>query len=130
MEPLIWLLAIDLIVFGPLCAWLAQQKGRAGIEGFIVGAVFGVLGILVMGMAPAPVAAQQTCPKCAEKVLASASVCRYCGAPLTPTVVGPVEAPTLHFSKPFIIIALILLAGIAWFVWGIIQTNQILSGLP
>lgn len=47
-----WILVLDLIIFAPLTGWLAQQKKRPFHEGAIVGAAFGILGILVIGLAP------------------------------------------------------------------------------
>ena len=77
MDGLVVLLIIDAAIFAPVGAWLAQSKGRAAAEGAIVGAVLGILGILVIGLAPAvgpqplptqqwPVASLRQCPRCAE----------------------------------------------------------------
>ncbi len=46
------LLILDLLVFVPLTAWLAQQKGRSWAEGAIVGAAIGFIGFLAIGLAP------------------------------------------------------------------------------
>jgi len=44
---LLYSLIFDAILFGPLCAWLGHEKGRDAVGWFIVGMVFGVIGLLV-----------------------------------------------------------------------------------
>lgn len=64
-----------------LIGWaIGDSKGR-GAEGFWLSAIFGPVGWLIIG-----VMGRQTdqdervaCPHCAEQILASANVCRYCG---------------------------------------------------
>lgn len=68
----------------PVGAWLAKQEGRSQAEGAIVGAVLGILGILVLGLAPSATGPTRKCPQRAEQVLAAAKVCRYCGTALEP----------------------------------------------
>jgi len=91
---LIMLLIVDLLVFAPIGAWLAQQRGRTPAFGALVGAVFGILGIIVLGLAPPPKGLTRTCPRCAEDVKYAAVVCRYCGTALSPIAAasGPLNA--------------------------------------
>jgi len=92
------------LVFAPVGAWLALQKGRTALEGAIVGGVLGILGILVIGLAPAQRGQTRTCPKCAEQVLAAATVCRYCGTELEPV---PVQAARSASPLTLVLLALV-----------------------
>jgi MFS family permease len=46
-------LLLQVVLFGTLCGWLAEQKGRDGLYWFILGAAFGLLSLLVLGFSPA-----------------------------------------------------------------------------
>ena len=46
---LIYLLVFDVLVCGPLGAFLAQTKGRSGKDGAIAGAVLGPFGLVLIG---------------------------------------------------------------------------------
>jgi hypothetical protein len=48
-----FLLIIDLLVVAPLAGWLARRKGRPFEDGAMVGAAFGLLGLALLGVAPA-----------------------------------------------------------------------------
>jgi len=39
-------------VFGGLGAWVSSQRGRSEIEGFCLGAVFSILGVLIEALLP------------------------------------------------------------------------------
>lgn len=41
------------LVFGLFGAWVADQRGRSPLEGLVVGALFGPLGVLVEALLPA-----------------------------------------------------------------------------
>jgi hypothetical protein len=45
-------IVLGLILWGPLGSWVAAQKGRGGMEGFLLGAVFGPFGVLVEALLP------------------------------------------------------------------------------
>lgn len=48
-----WVLAIIVITsLGALGVWVAAQKGRAPLEGLILGVLFGPLGVIVEGLLP------------------------------------------------------------------------------
>jgi MFS family permease len=40
------------LAFGALCSWLAEQKGRDGLNWFILGFCFNMIALLVLGFAP------------------------------------------------------------------------------
>ena len=45
------LLAIA-VVFGGVCAYMSEKKGRTHTEGFLIGFLFGALGILIVLVLP------------------------------------------------------------------------------
>jgi hypothetical protein len=101
-----WLLVVWIIwivAFGSLCGWLAGEKGRSAFNWFCLGAVFGLVALLVLGFAPVmaepePVRRERdgsryrkgtryeqlvTCPSC-RSVVTPAVSCSSCGEPLAP----------------------------------------------
>lgn len=54
MDEIQWLVvfAIFWTTIGLLGAWVASQKGRSAIEGFLLGFVFSILGVLIEAMLP------------------------------------------------------------------------------
>jgi hypothetical protein len=72
--------------FGVPCAWLAEQKGRSSLDGLVVGSVFGIVGILVIGLAPEKPSSEWVCPRCAEAIRPQASMCPHCRIELDPAV--------------------------------------------
>lgn len=92
---LLWLLC------GIVAAVIYQGKGRSAGAAFLVGIVFGPIGVILAALTPADKAAQdrqavasgtqKKCPKCAELVKAEATVCRFCGHEFAP----PAPVPTL-----------------------------------
>jgi hypothetical protein len=73
---------------GAIAAGIAESRGGDGSNGFIVGFIFGPLGVIASffmgsasGRAQIEVAtgAKKKCPRCAELVQPEALVCRYCG---------------------------------------------------
>ncbi len=77
----VWLAAAA--VFGGFGAWIASQRDRAGAEGFILGAVFGPLGILVELFLPQGVAGPKPPPAPRQPVARPAKPSRV-GKPLRP----------------------------------------------
>lgn len=53
-EAAIWLSGVLVIaaVFGTLGRWVAMQHGRSGLEGAVLGILFGPLGIIVEALLP------------------------------------------------------------------------------
>jgi hypothetical protein len=70
--------------FGVPCAWLAEQKGRHAYEGLAFGAIFGIVGILVIGLAPSKPGTTWECPRCFEAIRPQASMCPHCGLEVDP----------------------------------------------
>ncbi len=73
---------------GGLGAFIASSRGGNGGLGFLLGAIFGPLGVLAAfavggkvetQTANAPESDSKTCPMCAETVRKAALVCRFCG---------------------------------------------------
>lgn len=84
-------------VFFALCVgFFATNRGRGSGNWFVISLVFSpLLGLIILALLPnlenkAPVADGPTekthvkCIKCAEFVMPEASVCKHCGAELTP----------------------------------------------
>ena len=84
-----------LLLWGALCAWLADQKGRDPVAWFILGCLLSVVALLVLGFSPSVEEDDdelvKTCPQCAEEVKAEALICRFCRSEFQPSAGG---APT------------------------------------
>ncbi|NBW76012.1 MAG: zinc ribbon domain-containing protein [Sphingomonadaceae bacterium] len=83
---------MEFVVFWILCgvlgAVIASSKGASGAIGFLLGLLFGPIGVIItffMGSEAAQVdkkvsnGTMKKCPRCAEAVLPDAHVCKHCG---------------------------------------------------
>ncbi|HEX8940907.1 MAG TPA: hypothetical protein VF763_12175 [Candidatus Limnocylindrales bacterium] len=92
-------LILDLVVCGPLSAWIATQKGRSPSAWFVVGAVAGPFALLAVGLAPGAWEAAygrslaRACPTCGTLVSVVASRCPACGAAVPAAPSGPDAQP-------------------------------------
>jgi len=92
------------LICGFICATIAGSKGRSGFGWFILGALFGPLGILMVAFMPTDIpaveksavssGASRKCPYCAELVKAEAIRCKHCSAELE-----PIEQPAIVETK-------------------------------
>jgi hypothetical protein len=97
-------------VCGLVASTMFESRGHSGCSGFLLGFLFGPLGIVIAAVTPPTQATVQQnqqaldsrrlvtgelkrCPYCAELVKRQAIVCRYCGRDLTTPSARPV-APT------------------------------------
>jgi hypothetical protein len=104
------------IVCAVVTAIIASSKGRSGLGWFLIGAVLGIFGIVLIACLPAlpgyggdpattlrnvaigtsnkqapAMRAMKLCPDCAEEVKADARVCRFCRhefEPITASMAG------------------------------------------
>lgn len=72
--PLLW------ILFAIVAALIGSPKGQ-GVLGFILGLLFGPLGVLIMLFTKG---SKRECPYCKELVKQNATVCAHCQKEITP----------------------------------------------
>jgi hypothetical protein len=82
------------IASGLICGAIASRKGRSSGGWFALGLLFGPLALLAIAVASPNEAALERaglqsrtlrrCPQCAEVIQSKATVCRHCGASVTP----------------------------------------------
>ena len=110
------LIGFDVLLIGPIGASISKGKGRSAVTGALAGAILGVLGILILAVESPKIGPMQTCPRCAEKVLAAASVCRYCGGPLTPDHTPQPRGSS--FTTVVLLVLVVVIGGLAVMVLG------------
>ena len=85
---------------GVASGMIASGKGRSGGGWFVLGFLFGPLGLLAAAIiSPNATAVEQRriragmqagnlrpCPKCAEPIQKAATLCRYCNSEIAPTL--------------------------------------------
>ncbi len=49
---LIYALIGAFLIWGPICAWIARAKRRSIIEGYLIGLVLGIIGVMLMAIQP------------------------------------------------------------------------------
>ncbi|WP_352827898.1 zinc ribbon domain-containing protein [Mesorhizobium sp. M0830] len=95
---------MEFVIFWLICAGvtaaIASSKGRSGFGWFLIGALIGIFGIILIaclpslkgrpgntyydpetrtiGAPPTSTRRIKSCPQCAEEVLADAKICRFC----------------------------------------------------
>ncbi len=76
------------VIFGLAAKSIFESKGRNGTNGFWLGFILGIFGLVIAFVLPPEGAAKQvvvsnarfkTCPYCAEQILEQAIVCKHCG---------------------------------------------------
>jgi hypothetical protein len=83
-----FLVVIFALIFGVVCAAIAGRKGNGIFGAFLLGALLGPLGLIIVAVLPANTVemdkqrrgdpALKQCPDCAELVLKEARKCKHC----------------------------------------------------
>ena len=102
------------VISGIAAAMIASSKGREPVGWFVIGLLFGILGLIVaIGMQPTaqhqaqraseverlrgtpvpPAPDQRKCPYCAEWIRAEAIKCKHCGSDLSDAPAAPLPPP-------------------------------------
>lgn len=81
MENLLFFLMLNSVP-ALLGAWMGSKRPMGAGTGFVVGLLFSLLGLLVIGFFPVKRRVRR-CPECAEEVRPAAKVCRFCRAELS-----------------------------------------------
>jgi len=74
---------VNAVVFGPLAAWLAVERGRDPAPWFVVGIVAGPFAAIAVGLGPRKVGHTfKACIECQEPIASGATTCPFCGSDL------------------------------------------------
>lgn len=125
------ILVVDALVCAILGGLIASAKGRSAAEGAFVGGILGLIGLLMVvlapskiqptaGSMPAATGSLRPCPQCAELIQPAAVKCRFCGADVEPAAAQPVGPTTLAPAPSgsglkfvrILIFALVILVGV------------------
>lgn len=102
------------VLFGIVCALVADRRGRSAWGWGVLGLVFGVFALAVLaclevprkqlrGQAFSPVLAPvkktRACPFCAEQILSEAVKCRFCQSDVSPIAVVESAEVAEHFVR-------------------------------
>lgn len=71
------------LVFAPLTAWLADERGRDPLPWFALGAIVGLAALITVGLGPRKVGATfKAFIECQEPIAIEAMTCPFCGTDL------------------------------------------------
>ena len=110
---------------GVAASLIAASKGRTGCGWFLIGFLFGPLGLLAaLIISPDPAhniesglssGQLRRCPRCAEPIHHSATICRYCQSSVDPT---PTPKPQLSLGD-MTLIAITITVALAFIAAGL-----------
>jgi hypothetical protein len=76
------------VIWGALCAVLANSRGRSPVSWGLLGALFGVFAVVFLLASGRGNRNKKRCPECAELVNEDALKCRFCGHSFAPAGLG------------------------------------------
>ena len=82
MTQILIALVLQAFISAALSAYVASEKGRVGGTWFILGLLFGILGLIAI--AGLPVVKGATCQLCREQVYPEATICPHCQGQIQP----------------------------------------------
>ena len=99
------------LLWGAVCGTIAAKRGRNGFGWFVLGFLFSFFSLIILILTPDPRNERQRqaanagtigCPRCAERIKATAKVCRFCGHNLEtrPTKSAPPIAANINRRSP------------------------------
>jgi len=90
MELLLVAVAIWALIGGLPAAWIAGERGRSSVNGFLAGVFFGPIAVVAIGLAPVGTTGVYTeCPECREGIRVEATCCPHCRADIPDDVEEP-----------------------------------------